>query len=53
MSFLDSLESDLGLGSSSSSSGDDSSSSSMTTYLEYGGIAIGVVILAVLIKKMI
>lgn len=52
MSFLDSLESDLGLG-SSSSSGDDSSSSSMTTYLEYGGIAIGVVILAVLIKKMI
>ena len=52
MSFLDSLESDLGFG-SSSSSGDDSSSSSMTTYLEYGGIAIGVVILAVLIKKMI
>ena len=51
MSFLDSLESDLGFG-SSSSSGDDSSSS-MTTYLEYGGIAIGVVILAVLIKKMI
>jgi hypothetical protein len=48
MSFLDSLESDFGLGSSSSDS-----SSSMTTYLEYGGIAIGVVILAVLIKKMI
>ena len=51
MSFLDSLESDFGFGGSSSS--DSGSSTSMTTYLEYGGIAIGVVILAVLIKKMI
>ena len=45
-----------GLGLSSlfgGSSSSSSSGSSWTTYLEYGAIAIGIIILAELIKKMI
>ena len=43
----------LGLSSLFGGSSSSSSSSSWTVYLEYGAIAIGIIILAELIKKMI
>ncbi len=49
------LLSGLGLGGlfGGSSSSSSSSGSSWTVYLEYGAIAVGIIILAELIKKMI
>ena len=43
----------LGLGSLFGGGSSSSSSSSWATYAEYGAIAIGIIILAELIKKMI
>ncbi len=43
----------LGLGSLFGGSSSSSSGSSWTVYLEYGAIAVGIIILAELIKKMI